>query len=243
MRYLNYANHVTSNGIPEVLLALVDCSGSMDENDWKPSRKAAALKANKELIKVKAQHHPQDSIGIIGFGSYAELLHEPLPLTVGTQSLFRALLNPPCMGGTNFIKALKLAQTCLLIESVQNPSCKGCIGLAGFFSELFYGPVQQTPHHIKDSPITTETVRRIVMLSDGGHNEGGSPLMVASRLKDAGVVIDCIGIGGSSHDVDEELLKKIASSNPDGSVRYCFIGDKQTLIEKYETLALHIRPT
>ena len=43
-------------------------------------------------------------------------------------------------------------------------------------------------------------------------------------------------------DVDEAILKKIASRNTDGSIRYCFIGDQQTLIKKYETLAKHIRP-
>jgi len=42
--------------------------------------------------------------------------------------------------------------------------------------------------------------------------------------------------------VDESRLKKIASCNPDGSIRYCFIGDQQDLIRKYESLAHHIRP-
>ena len=83
--------------------------------------------------------------------------------------------------------------------------------------------------------------RRIIMLTDGEHNQGGSPVEIASRLKNAGVVIDCIGIGGSPEDVDEELLKQIASRNPDGSVRYCFIGDQSQLLRKYQTLAHHIR--
>ena len=79
------------------------------------------------------------------------------------------------------------------------------------------------------------------MLTDGEYNQGGSPIPVASRLKKAGVIIDCIGIGGSPGDVDEELLKEIASCNPDGSIRYCFIGDQQELLRKYETLAHHIK--
>jgi hypothetical protein len=87
-----------------------------------------------------------------------------------------------------------------------------------------------------------DCLRRIIMLSDGEHNCGGSPKSVASRLKNAGVIIDCIGIGGSPEDVDEELLKEIASNNPDGSVRYCFIGDQTQLLRKYKTLASHIRP-
>jgi hypothetical protein len=55
------------------------------------------------------------------------------------------------------------------------------------------------------------------------------------------VIIDCIGIGGSPKDVDEKLLKEIASRNHDGSIRYCFIGDQQQLLRKYENLAHHIK--
>ena len=80
------------------------------------------------------------------------------------------------------------------------------------------------------------------MLTDGEHNGSESPQPVADRLKNAGVVIDCIGIGGTPADVDEQMLKTIASHNPDGTIRYCFIGDQQALIRKYETLARHIRP-
>ena len=79
------------------------------------------------------------------------------------------------------------------------------------------------------------------MLTDGEHNQGGSPITVASRLKNGGVIIDCIGIGGSPKDVDEKLLEEIASRNPDGSIRYCFIGDQQQLLRKYENLAHHIK--
>lgn len=89
---------------------------------------------------------------------------------------------------------------------------------------------------------SNRTLKRIILLTDGEHNTGSCPLKVASRLKSAGVVIDCIGIGGSPHDVDEKLLKSIASRNPNGSIRYCFIGDKHLLLKKYESLARHIRP-
>jgi hypothetical protein len=79
------------------------------------------------------------------------------------------------------------------------------------------------------------------MLTDGDYNEGGSPLHMARRLQESGVVIDCIGIA-ARNSVKEENLKQIASRNPDGSIRYCFIGDQQDLIRKYESLAHHIRP-
>ena len=79
------------------------------------------------------------------------------------------------------------------------------------------------------------------MLTDGEHLGDENPVTIAARLKKAGVIIDCIGIGGSPKDVDEKLLKQIASRNPDRSIRYCFIGDQQELIRKYQSLAQHIR--
>lgn len=84
-------------------------------------------------------------------------------------------------------------------------------------------------------------LKRIVMLSDGAQTKGPSPIPMAERLKEMGVTIDCIGIGGRPEDVDEGALKAIASKNPDGSTRYCFIKDRESLIRKYETLASHIR--
>jgi hypothetical protein len=55
-----------------------------------------------------------------------------------------------------------------------------------------------------------------------------------------GVIIDCIGIADRAK-VDEATLRGIASKNPDGSARYCFVQDRESLIRKYETLAGHIR--
>ncbi|MFC1780792.1 VWA domain-containing protein [Planctomycetota bacterium] len=93
-------------------------------------------------------------------------------------------------------------------------------------------------HHNVSNGMT----KRIILLTDGEHNAISNPETVADRLKKAGVIIDCIGIGGTPADIDEKLLKKIASRNPDGTIRYCFIGDQQALLRKYETLARHIRP-
>lgn len=79
------------------------------------------------------------------------------------------------------------------------------------------------------------------MLTDGEHLGDGNPVNIAKRLKSIGVTIDCIGIGGSPDDVDERLLRQIASRDADGSIRYCFIGDQEQLIQKYQTLAHHIQ--
>lgn len=57
----------------------------------------------------------------------------------------------------------------------------------------------------------------------------------------AGVIIECIGIAGTRKEVDEELLKQIASVDEHGRPRYCFISDTLNLIRKYESMVRHIR--
>ena len=47
----------------------------------------------------------------------------------------------------------------------------------------------------------------------------------------------CIGIGGTPHDVDESLMRDIASEYPDGSKRYRWIGDKERLAQHFHCLA------
>jgi len=78
-----------------------------------------------------------------------------------------------------------------------------------------------------------DVVRRVVLLTDG---QGGDPLDTARKLKDRGVVIDVIGIGDHPSNVDEALLKKVASV-VGGALRYRFIKDRQTLVAHYTQLA------
>jgi len=78
-----------------------------------------------------------------------------------------------------------------------------------------------------------DVVRRIVLLTDG---QGGDPIRTADMLKSRGVVIDCIGIGPDPSEVNEDLLRKIASVIQ-GRCRYRFITDSQTLVKHYTMLA------
>jgi Mg-chelatase subunit ChlD len=77
---------------------------------------------------------------------------------------------------------------------------------------------------------------QVVLLTDGWHNTGSDPKPISDKLREK-ATIECIGIGGSPADVDEELLKYIASSRPDGSKRYRWIGDKERLVEHFHNLA------
>ncbi len=77
--------------------------------------------------------------------------------------------------------------------------------------------------------------RQVVLLTDG-HNTERDPLFIAKKLK-RGTVVDCVGIGARPEDVDEELLRAIASEYPDGSKRYRWIGEKERLIRHFTELA------
>ncbi len=242
MKCLNFANPVSGNGKPEFLMTLIDLSPSMNERDWKPSRREGAIKANIELIKLKARHHPMDVAGVIGFGSCAKLLHDPVKLADGARSICDSLKHIPDPDGTNFTAALEMAEDCFFDTPKPLKNYIARRPLIQAFSELFYDPNQHVPGSTREPHTNKGMTRRIILLTDGEHNGSESPQLVADRLKNAGVVIDCIGIGGTPTDVDEQLLNTIASRNSDGTIRYCFIGDQQTLIRKYETLARHIRP-
>ena len=78
-----------------------------------------------------------------------------------------------------------------------------------------------------------DVVRRIILLTDG---HGGHPLRTAEDLKSRGVVIDVIGVGDKPSNVDEKLLRKVASVI-EGELRYRFIKDQQTLVAHYTQLA------
>jgi len=232
MTYLNSANSVQSNSRPETVMSLIDLSPSMDYEDWSPSRLAGAIKANLKLMEIKARQHPKDKMGLIGFWGKASILHSPVSPATHLKGLQKALENASGDGGTNFTAALELAEECLLDRPGSSSS--------GFLSRILTDIFCET-NQSRYTKADAGSMKRIILLTDGDHNQGGSPISTANRLKNAGVIIDCIGIGGSPDDVNEKLLKRIASQNPDDSARYWFIGDQEKLIKTYETLARHIQ--
>lgn len=115
MKYLNFASCIQSGDQPEMLLTLIDLSGSMEITDLKPTRRAAAIKPNEEIIKVKGQQHPTDKIGVIGFQRSAKLLLAPtLPSKI--VGLEKAIDNVSLSGGTDFVAPLELAYSCFFVK-------------------------------------------------------------------------------------------------------------------------------
>ncbi len=237
MKYLNAAYSIGEKGTSETTAILIDYSPSMYEQDWPPNRITAAIEAVKALLQIKQENHPDDAVLLIGFAGKATRIHNTAIVRRDYQSLVDRLEFDHAGGyGTNITSALSLAQGQLLGMSAQLQKKAG-IGsmIRSFFIESDEEPGVPVSHH--------SDVKRIILLTDGAHNSDSSPLPVSQELKQADVVIDCIGIGGSPDNVDESTLKEIATRNCDGSIRYYFIGDKQQLIRKYRELAQHIRPT
>ena len=70
----------------------------------------------------------------------------------------------------------------------------------------------------------------VIVFADGHHNYGDDPRNVARRLRDIATV-ECVGVGASPADVNELLLRGIASAYPDGSKRYRWIGDPERIAD------------
>ncbi len=231
MKYLNMANPVQFDR-RETLFTILDLSGSMYADDIKPNRKEAAIKANKTIVKEKQKSYPDDKIGVICFERTAKLSLTPTyARNIG--DIGKVIDDAGLTEGTDFTTPLTLAYNYFADKQIilnKNPIKK-------MLSLIFFEQGDSfVASHNNDN-----TTKRIILLTDGEHLGSSNPVNIADKLKAIGVVIDCIGIGGSPKDVDEELLKQIASRNPDGSIRYCFIGDEDKLLQKYSSLAHHIR--
>jgi Mg-chelatase subunit ChlD len=77
----------------------------------------------------------------------------------------------------------------------------------------------------------------VILLTDGESNQGPDPVAIGNELKARGVQLDIIGVGGSPAEVNEKDLKRIASVK-DGQLRYWFIESADSLVERFEALAL-----
>ena len=77
--------------------------------------------------------------------------------------------------------------------------------------------------------------RTVLLLTDG---HGGDPIAESNTLKQQhNATIDVVGIGGTRQDVNESLLKQVATTDPDGHNHYRFIKDAHSLKLHYRELA------
>lgn len=217
MRYLNFATRTNASQSEQIerLVIAIDASPSMEGTDWPPSRLEVAKEAAAALIERKLRIAPADEVGIVSYAARAKTHCRPVAVGTGKPALNEAIGKIRTGMWTNITAALR--------ESSKSLGTGSPGPAKGWFRRV---PRQQV------------RCGRIILLTDGFHNHGDYPESEATKLKRAGVCIDCVGIGGDPDCVDEDRLKQIASLQSDGvTPRYAFIGDKSELIEKFEELA------
>ena len=220
-----------AQGRPERLVMVLDCSSSMADTDWRPTRLTGAKQAAVRLVKIKESSFGDDEVGVVSFSDEAETVQPPVEVRTGAGQIKRSISRISPLGSTNMSAGLKEAEHLLSGQKTSSPSG----GVLDHLSKFLYGEPQAV------AASASGVSKRVIFLTDGHHNATNNPARVTARLKQAGVVIDCIGIGGSPSDVNEARLKAMASRNPDGSIRYAFIGDAAALIRKFEQLGNRLR--
>ncbi len=240
MGYMQSAKY-GSGGEDTVLVD--DESGSMDTtmNSGNDTRLDGAKEANVTLIGAKGDRYPGDRVGVVSYSGSAETICPLTPVGDGKRKLLKGIDGLTSGGTTNITAGLEQAAELLGEDGSPAP---GGPGFLDTLSRIVFGS-EAEEEHMREAPNRSNRgrVRRIILLTDGAHKTGPSPVKTAERLKNSDIVIDCIGIGGSPKDVEEGELKKIASRGQDGRPRYWFIADKGKLVEKYEELSEHIRAT
>lgn len=112
----------------------------------------------------------------------------------------------------------------IIVNGIRSISINGCTDIAA-------GLILATELLAKCS----DKHSQIILLTDG---YGSCNLSISEKLKrEYKTTIDAIGIGGSPNDVDEPLLRQIATTDPDGANHYRFIKDAHTLKQHYRQLA------
>ena len=219
-QFANPGNLPTNTAVSTICVA--DTSGSMEWDDYKPSRLGAACKAIEELINEKKRIRPIDYVGIVGFNNISTIYNYPENVGESADSLINSLYRVRAGGGTNFIAGLETAYKLFFKRTKKSDSL--FLKLFDFMNDEHTDNKSSLMHHI-------------IFLSDGDHNSYSNPVEITNELKKNGCRIDCIGIGGTPADVNEKLLKEMASTDNAGNPRYRFIGDTQSLIKDFRKMA------
>lgn len=119
-----------------------------------------------------------------------------------------------------------VAQKGILIKAIRQLEIKGGTNIAEGLKKAY--------EIFKKHPDSTNK-KHIILLTDG---HGGYPVKIANKLKDEyRVVVNVVGMGGSCEDVNESLLRKVATTDLDGFNHYRFIKNSMDLKEHYKHLA------
>jgi Mg-chelatase subunit ChlD len=190
----------------ETDILLVDVSGSMSEKDFYPSRLDAAKKACYAYAESKYKNGLEDEIAIVSYSASARPRFKFASVYAAINPLAQMLKEMQTEGSTNIRKGLECAYEMLFNQN--------------------------------DSADYKGKKKHVILLSDGHDTDSNRDRIIeaAGKIKEKNCLISCIGIGGNPSDVDEGLLKGIASI-VNNETQYWFITDADSLNEKYQELA------
>lgn len=227
--YVRFAEPESRGGdVPVATMVVIDCSPSMEEADWHPSRLAGAKEAASHLIDEKCRRFPGDLVGVVRYGGFATLVHRPVPVGVNNRSLVSALNAISTIPSTNLQRGLRRAGEALGVHST-----------GGSPPTVFHSLKRLLLGEDDFRRLPSVYIKHIICLSDGESNSGDAD-EEAATLKVQGVLIDTIGVAARNQ-VNEVELKTVASRDQHGNPRYRFIGDKEELVREFVRLAGHIR--
>lgn len=105
-----------------VEIMAVDISGTMEIEDYPPSRLAGAKKAGTQFLQRLASVNPSAAVGIVSFGTKAKVVCQPLGVKENLTKLKESLGRLRIDGCTNISDALKVAgEQINRIPDVKNP--------------------------------------------------------------------------------------------------------------------------
>ncbi len=212
---------------PTYLICILDRSGSMGIEDYPPTRLLAGIRAIEAALDEKIKYRPQDKIGIVAFSEKSRCIC-PFTDVADRQKIVQSLKNLHPLSTTDFVKGLNTARKMFEEE----------VGIRRQVPSLLRKLLLMPSEAGMPKQRTTTLKLHAALISDGAHTEKSDPILAAEKLREIGVVLECIGIGGSPKDVDEECLKAMASTGPDGKPRYRFIGDTHALIQDFRRMAV-----
>ena len=175
---------------PLEVVLVVDRSGSMEHDDYRPTRLEAAKRAAEVFLQ---QIQPGDSAALVSFEAYVTL---DAPLTEDRDLSLDALWHLRPDGGTAIGEGVHRA-----IQVLQEGA--------------------------------KESVKAIVLLSDGASNEGRDPVVAANEARDAGIPVFTVGIGVPGDEFDEFTLRSIAETT---GGEYLYAPDASELSRVYEQM-------
>ncbi|MEI8194281.1 MAG: vWA domain-containing protein [Phycisphaerae bacterium] len=228
VNHLKILQQSVSDAVTHWCLA-IDASLSMGFTDYPPTRLYAAQEAALAFLDLRARCAPNDLVGLVAFAQQASICFGLAPPATVKSALQQIEVAP----WTNLTAGLDAAQSILLLPVPALPS-KGLRGRIGQFFKGMRNDSHCAPH--------VQPRCRILLLSDGVDNVSppGACVAVGQRIKNLGVEIDIVGIGGSRSQVNEAELMEIASRDDQGRPRYQFIGDKVNLIEAFKSKAIEV---